>query len=139
MLNTVMALPCIFVLFSLCNARSASWRRFMQRNAQPRGGIKSIDTMSPNSPKVSDKSCSWTSFDKWPTHNVVLHTAKLTDTNQTNLNKNWFFFSLKKILDRKLRKNQEIIKYPMNWVQIHESPPENFRWSNLYNLEYYVH
>jgi hypothetical protein len=32
-------------------------------------------TMSPNSPKVFDRSSWWTNFDKCPTHNVVLQTT----------------------------------------------------------------
>lgn len=75
-LLTVMALPCSLWFFSLCSALYASCRRFIQINAQPLGGIKSIDTISPYSPKVSDSSSWCTNFDRCPTQSVVLHTGK---------------------------------------------------------------
>lgn len=81
---TVIALPCILWFLSLVRHRAASCLRFMQMKAHPRGGIKSMLTMSPNSPNVSDRSSWWTNFDKWPTHNVVLHTAR---RNTTQINK----------------------------------------------------
>lgn len=75
-LLTVMALPCSLWFFSLCKARYASCRRFIHINAQPLGGIKSMDTMSPYSPNVSDSSSWCTNFDRCPTQRVVLHTGR---------------------------------------------------------------
>jgi hypothetical protein len=83
-LLTVMALPCSLWFFSLCKALYASCRRFIQINAQPLGGIKSMDTMSPYSPKVSDSSSWCTNFDRCPTQRVVLHTG--CDTQLTHIN-----------------------------------------------------
>lgn len=54
-------LTCILWFFSLERAREASCRLFIQMNAQPRGGMRSIETISPYSPKVSDSSSWWTS------------------------------------------------------------------------------
>lgn len=71
---TVIAFPCNLWYFKCCKALCASCRRFIQIKAQPLGGIKSIDTMSPYSPNVSDNSSCWTNFDKCPIHNVVLQT-----------------------------------------------------------------
>lgn len=74
-LLTVMALPWSLWFFSLCSALYASCRLFIQINAQPLGGIKSIDTMSPYSPNVSDSSSWCTNFERCPTQSVVLHTG----------------------------------------------------------------
>lgn len=94
---TVIDFPWIFVCFSLCSALLASCLRFMHRKAQPRGGIKSMETISPYSPNVSDKSCSWTSFERCPTHKVVLHTVKkkrkgkyLNDTRKISTGKRYY-------------------------------------------------
>lgn len=73
---TVMALPWSLWFFNLCRALYASCRRFIHINAQPLGGIKSMDTMSPYSPNVSDSSSWCTSFDRCPTQRVVLHTER---------------------------------------------------------------
>uniref|UniRef100_A0A2M4C6B3 Putative secreted protein n=1 Tax=Anopheles marajoara TaxID=58244 RepID=A0A2M4C6B3_9DIPT len=72
----VIARPCILWFFRLCIHLNASWRLFMTINAHPRGGIMSMLTMSPYLPNVSDSSSCWTSFDRWPTHKVVLQTLK---------------------------------------------------------------
>lgn len=70
-----MAFPWSLKLFNLVNALLASWRRFIHINAHPLGGIRSIETISPYSPKVSESSSWWTNLDRWPTHRVVLHTT----------------------------------------------------------------
>lgn len=46
----------------------------MHIKAQPLGEIKSILTISPNSPKVSESSSWCTNFDRCPTQRVVLQT-----------------------------------------------------------------
>ena len=56
----------------------------MQTKAHPRGGIRSIDTISPYWPNVSDSSSCCTSFDRWPTHSVVLHTAIQQTVSMSN-------------------------------------------------------
>ena len=73
---TVMALPWSLWFFNLCSALYASCRRFIQIKAQPLGGIRSMDTMSPYSPNVSDSSSWCTNFDRCPTQSVVLHTER---------------------------------------------------------------
>ncbi|CAB0020218.1 unnamed protein product, partial [Nesidiocoris tenuis] len=45
--------------------------------AQPRGGMRLISSISPNSPNTLDRSSFWTIFERWPTQSVVVQTGNI--------------------------------------------------------------